>query len=86
MAYSVTNPPRLVAQGLGGGFSIWVYESTDAEATFDDTDYFTNAEELGMSTGDIVFVSDTTNDLSSMGQVTVDADGNGTLTALTAIA
>jgi hypothetical protein len=86
MAYSVSNPPRLIAQGIGGTGKLWLYKSTDAENTFDDTDYITNADDLGMVTGDAVIVIDSTNGLTSIGQVTVDADGNGTLTAFTAIA
>jgi hypothetical protein len=87
MAYSTSNPPALMGSPLGGpGPRVWSYRSTDAEAAFDDTDYITNARTLGMATGDVVFVMDTTNSLSTLAQVTVDADGNGTLTALTAIA
>lgn len=86
MAYSVTNPPALIGQALGGKGKLWMLKSTDAESAFDDTDYITNADDLGMATGDAVMVIDTTNGLTSMGQVTVDADGNGTLTAFTAIA
>ena len=85
MGYSVNNPPRLLAQGIGGGGKLWLIKSTDAETAFDDTDYITNARSLGMQTGDIVHVIDTTNGLASISQVTVDADGNGTLTPLTAI-
>lgn len=86
MAYSTSNPPALVSRPLGGGGpSMWSYRSTDAEAAFDDTDYITNAKQLGMTTGDFVLVLDTTNSLSTMAQVTLDADGNGTLTPLTAI-
>lgn len=87
MAYSVSNPPRLVADVLGNGPGrVWVYVSTDDENAFDDTDYITNAKKLGMRTGDVVFAVDTTNGLTSVGKVTVDADGNGTLSAFTAIA
>jgi hypothetical protein len=86
MAYSVSNPPQLIAQGLGGTGKLWMYKSTDDENAFDDTDYITNARSLGMTTGDAVIAIDTTNGLTSIGKVTVDADGNGTLSAFTAIA
>lgn len=86
MAYSTSNPPHLISQGIGAsGPRFWSYSSADAEAAFDDTDYITNAKALGMQTGDVVIIRDTTNNLSTIAQVTVDADGNGTLTALTAI-
>ena len=39
-----------------------------------------------MKTGDVVHVIDSTNGLYTIAQVTVDADGNGTLTAPTAFA
>lgn len=86
MAYSVSNPPQLIAQGIGGKGKLWLYKSTDDENTFDDTDYITDALELGMTTGDAVIAIDSTNGLTSIGKVTVDADGNGTLSAFTAIA
>ena len=85
MAYSTSIPPFLLVQGVGGRLRMWGYVSADAESAFDDTDYITNAEALGMVTGDIVFVLDTTNSLSTIAQVTVDADGNGTLSPMTAI-
>lgn len=85
MAYSTSNPPQLVAQGVGGYGKMWLYKSADAEAAFDDTDYITNASDLGMTTGDFVHVIDLTNGLATIAQVTLDADGNGTLSALTAI-
>jgi hypothetical protein len=85
MAYSTSNPPALISSGVGGRGQVWMYKSTDAETAFDDTDYITNASDLGMVTGDFVHVIDSTNGLATMAQVTVDADGNGTLSALTAI-
>lgn len=82
--YSTSNPPAQVGQRFGSGPALWMYSSTDAIAAVDATDYITNASDLGMRTGDAVLILDTTNSLTSFGQVTVDADGNGTLTALTA--
>lgn len=86
MAYSTSNPPQCVSQGLSGKGKVWLYKSTDAEAAFDDTDYITNASDLGMTTGDFVHVIDSTNGLATIAQVTLDVDGNGTLSALTAFA
>lgn len=85
MGYSVSNPPQLIAQGIGGSGKLWLYKSTDDENAFDDTDYITNADDLGMTTGDLVMAIDSTNGLASIGKVTLDGDGNGTLSALTAI-
>lgn len=86
MAYNVANPPALLSSNLDGTAKVWIYKSADDENTFDDTDYITNARSLGMTTGDVVFAIDSTNGLTSVGKVTVDADGNGTLSAFTAIA
>lgn len=84
MAYSVANPPFVIAQGIGGSGRMWGYVSADAEGTFDDTDYFTNARDLGMQTGDLIYIRDTGNGLATIAQVTLDADGNATVAALTA--
>lgn len=86
MAYAVTNPPALIGQALGGKGKLWIYKSTDDENAFDDTDYITNARDLGMTTGDAIIAIDSTNGLTSIGKVTIDADGNATLSAFTAIA
>lgn len=86
MAYSTSNGPQLLLGTLGDHLRLWAYVSEDDETAFDDTDYITDAEDRGMQTGDVVFVLDTTNDLTTIAQVTVDSDGNGTLSALTAFA
>lgn len=85
MSYSTSNPPQLVGQGIGGKGKLWLYKSTDDENAFDNTDYITNAGDLGMQTGDAIIAIDSTNGLTSMGQVTLDADGNGTISAFTAV-
>lgn len=84
MSYSESNPPALIAQQIGGTGRVWLYKSTDAEPVFDDPNYITNAKKLGMVTGDFVHVIDSTNGLATIAQVTVDAAGNGSLTALKA--
>lgn len=83
MAYTPAN--LTVMCGYRPGPLFWRYYSTDAETAFDDTDYITDAGAKGMETGDAVLLLDTTNGLTSLGQVTVDADGNGTVTAFTAL-
>lgn len=86
MSYDASNPPQLIGQGIGGKGKVWLYKHTDAETAFDDTDYITNASKIGMQTGDPVHVIDSTNGLYTVAQVTVDSDGNGTLSAPTAFA
>lgn len=59
MAYSTSNPPSLVVQGVGGsGVSIFQYSSTaDAAADMDTAGFFTNGYDLGMRAGDVVFAN-----------------------------
>lgn len=86
MAYSASNPPQLIFRGPGtNGFGLWGYRSADGENAYDDTDYITNAKAIGMRTGDVCIVTDSATPAASIGLVTVDSDGNGTLSALTAI-
>lgn len=57
--YSTSNPPFKIAGGLTGSMpAIWMYSSVDAGSTVDGAGYFTNAKELGMKAGDLVFVLD----------------------------
>lgn len=84
MTYATSNPPRLISQAITG-LRIWEYRSADAIADVDATDYITNAADLGMKTNDVVFVVNTTNNLTTICKVTVDSDGNGTVAALTAV-
>ncbi len=85
MAYTTNNPPQCLSQGIGGKGKVWMYKSSNVESDYDDTDFITNARDLGMQDGDIVMVIDSATPLASIGKVLVDADGNGTLSALTAI-
>lgn len=60
MAYSTSNPPKLVVQGLGGnGPNIWTLTGTDSSTTVDTSGYITNGGNLGMKAGDIVFYTKT---------------------------
>lgn len=60
MAYSTSNPPKLVVPGMGtSGVSLWAYASTDVHTDVDATGYFSNGKDLGMRVGDLVFVSKT---------------------------
>lgn len=59
MAYSTSNPPQLVAGGIGGSARrIWFYESTDAVALVRVSGYITNGWALGMRAGDFVIAVD----------------------------
>lgn len=70
MAYSTSNPPVLLAGGIGMAGSIpvapriWSYSSTDAVTTVRVAAYISNGYALGMRAGDIVIVLD--NDASPL--------------------
>lgn len=85
MAYETSNPPYCLIPRLGtaGGVGVFGYTDGDAIAAIDATDYFTNAGDLGMVTGDCVLILG--NSLLSITMITVDAAGAGTVTALTAV-
>lgn len=86
MAYSTSNPPRLVSPSftnVSGEISVWDYSSTDAAGTVDASGYITNAKALGMKAGDLVRVTDT--DASPVivtlhRVVAVNTDGSADLT------
>lgn len=57
MAYSTSNPPRLVSQPIAG-LRMWQYTSEDAVTDVRVSGYFTDGWELGMRAGDLVVVLD----------------------------
>jgi len=61
MAYSTSNPPRLVSQSVGaGGGDLWVYKDGDSLDDVASVNYITNATELGLKAQDVVVHMDTT--------------------------
>lgn len=56
MAYSTSNPPECIAQGIAGP-SLWSYTHTDIHTDVDAADYFTNGDALGLKVGDVMLVS-----------------------------
>lgn len=58
MAYSTSNPPKLIGQGIVGG-RIWKYDSADALSDVRVSGYFTDGYKLGMRAGDLVIITDT---------------------------
>lgn len=79
MAYAVTNPPKLMVPGMGGAPAIWFYTSTDNEDTVDAAGYITNASDLGMRVGDIVFVYETDANLMYLTHVKTISSGAASL-------
>lgn len=58
MAYTTANM-NLMAAAMGGGNSIWLYNSTDAHGTVEGADYFTDGAAKGLKVGDCVIVQKT---------------------------
>lgn len=88
MAYATSNPPALVTQPLAGGAGkVWLYRSTDAAATVDGANYFTNGGSLGLSIGDIMYVIDTDASpvIVTLHQVSATGDGTTDINELTTI-
>jgi lipid-binding SYLF domain-containing protein len=78
MTYSTTNPPGLMAQGIGGyGPRMWTYKSSDAAATVCGSSYFSNGHALGMKVGDLVAVLNTASTLGTIGYVSNVTTGAG---------
>lgn len=84
MAYSTSNPPSMLTQGVSAR-SLWHYISTDVHTDVDAAGYFTNGAALGMKAGDIVFVleSDNAFALTTHSVVSVSAGGAATISAAT---
>lgn len=66
MSYSTSNPPAMVADGVGNAPSLWIYNSTDAHGTVEGADYFSNGHALGMKVGDCVIVQKTSSTYESV--------------------
>ena len=64
MAYSTSNPPSLIAQGVARGTDlqsrVWEYSSTDDLATVTGINYVNNAAALNLVAGDRVIFNNTT--------------------------
>jgi len=61
MTYATSNPPALVTQRVGAsGGAVWIYKDGDSLDDVGDTNYFTNAADLGMKAGDKLIHIDTT--------------------------
>jgi queuine/archaeosine tRNA-ribosyltransferase len=64
MTYSTSNPPILIAQGIGGALKTFKYTSTDTTGDVDAAGYITNGYDLGLRAGDQVIALD--NDASPL--------------------
>ena len=70
MAYAVTAPPMLVAQGIGGYGKIWMYvTAADAAGAIDAADFVTNGAALGLGVSDTFIVVDTATPLTTFHRV-----------------
>ena len=78
MAYSLLNPPSLIAQGIQRGTNLesrlWQYSSADALALVVASGYFSNGFNLGIRTGDVIQFVD--NDGINAKALLVTAEGS----------
>lgn len=82
MAYETSNPPALIAQRVGADQgNLWMYVDGDDQGTVRASGYISNAQELGMKAGDIVWHIDTTNNVTNV--MTVADHTKGTATGAT---
>ncbi len=66
MAYSTSNPPRLVSQSVGAnGGDIWVYKDADSLDDVADVNYVSDAADLALKAGDRVIHIDTTDNVTT---------------------
>lgn len=67
-AYSTSNPPALISQGIGGpaGTRTWVLVGTHTTAAADAADFITNASDLGMKAMDTVILVDNTDPAAAL--------------------
>ena len=82
MAYSTSNPPKLLVGSFtsGDGPSLWAYKSADVAADVDAAGYFTDGAALGMKVGDFILGYDTATPLVHIWVViTVTAGGAATV-------
>lgn len=69
MSYDTANPPALIAQKIGGGGRVYVWETAEAAGTVDANDYISNGHALGMRASDTVVLVDTNTPLTTMHRV-----------------
>ena len=69
MAYSASNPPILIGQGIGGVGKIWQWVTAEAAGTVDGNNYISNGDALGMKVSDSVIVVDTDTPLTTFHRV-----------------
>jgi hypothetical protein len=69
-ASSVSNPPSMITQGVGGTPSFWSYKSTHTSTSLKTANFFTDAKVLGINQDDLMFAvnnASTTAPISYMG-------------------
>lgn len=90
MAYSTSNPPSLIAQGVARGTDlqsrVWEYSSADSLATVTGINYVHNATALSLKAGDRVIFHNTadgtTNDLTAVAGATTGTASGATCSAI----
>lgn len=85
MAYSTSNPPKLLVPSLGEGPAVWGYRSTNTSTETLASGFFSNGYDLGMKAADIVLVINSTSGIPYLtGVSSVTTSSAATVVASTA--
>jgi hypothetical protein len=85
MAYSQASLSALSPVTTSGSWQQWLYRSADPIATVTAAGYITNATEMGLAVGDLVWVTETVGFATSACRVTAITAGVANLSAGTVI-
>jgi hypothetical protein len=85
MAYSTSNPPYVIAQGLNGANKLWGYKSENPQQDVNDAGFFTNGYDLGMRVGDMLYATDTGTGITSLHAVNAASTSSVDLSTLVAL-
>ncbi len=85
MAYSTTNPPVVVASGIGTAMAIWTYTDGDEDSDINVSNYFSNGDDLGMKLGDMLLHNDTATPKGSVHYVSAVTAGGAATVSFAAV-
>jgi hypothetical protein len=85
MAYSTSNPPKLLVPSIGEAPALWGYRSTNTSTEILASGFFSNGHDLGMQVGDIVLNINSTSGIPYLtGVSSVTTSSAATVVASTA--
>jgi hypothetical protein len=85
MAYSTSNPPYVISQGLNGANKIWGYKSENPSQDVNDAGFFTDGYDRGMRVGDVVISTDTGSAITTMHAVNASSTSSVDLATMVSL-